>query len=103
MEMLALEGRPASDLTCTSLLLDRLGWERIIKAIDTQFVCLFEEQENAKLRIFHSGEQPIRVSILQFAFESPMGGDGPNRTQPCGKPCGVSYSLSGPPLKSFRR
>ena len=76
MEELALEAGPVGDLTCTPLLLDQLGWERVIEAVDAQFVSLFEEQEDARLRISISGEDPIRASVLQFAFESSMPGDG---------------------------
>jgi hypothetical protein len=75
MEELATEGRPTRNLSCTQLLLDQLGWVRVIEAIDTQFVCLFEEQHDAALRTIHTGEKLVRVSILQFAFESPMQGD----------------------------
>lgn len=76
MEGLALAGSPTDNLTCTPLSLDRLGWERTIEAVDAQFVSLFEEQEDARLRIAVSGEAPLRVSVLQFVFESPMPGDG---------------------------
>ena len=72
METLALETRPAPNLASTQLLLDQLGWERVIEAVDAQFVCIFEEQDDALLRIVKSGEKPMRASVLQFAFESPM-------------------------------
>ncbi|HEX6689389.1 MAG TPA: hypothetical protein VF085_12115 [Solirubrobacterales bacterium] len=71
MAALAAEGRATRNLTSGQLLLDQLGWKRVIEAVDTQFVSLYEEQDDAALRISHSKEKPIRVSVLQFAFESP--------------------------------
>jgi hypothetical protein len=74
MEVLALEVRSACNLTVAQLQLDQLGWDQVIEAVDAQFVGLFDEQDDAKLRIFHSGEESIRVGILQFAFEAPVPG-----------------------------
>jgi hypothetical protein len=67
---------PSRNLASTTLLLDQLGWDRVIEAVSTQFVLLFEEQTDAGLRIHHSGEQPIRASVVQIAFESPRQGTG---------------------------
>ena len=67
---------PSRNLTFTTLFLDELGWTEVIEAISTQFVLLFEEQTDAGLRMHHSGEQPIRASVVQIAFESPMRGVG---------------------------
>lgn len=64
---------PSRNLTFTTLRLDQLGWEQVIEAISTQFELLFEEQTNARLRMCHSDEQPIRASVIQIAFEAPMG------------------------------
>lgn len=65
------DARPGSGLWSRSLLLDPIGWERVIEAVNAQFVALFEEQEDARLRMSHSGETPIRASVIQIAFESP--------------------------------
>jgi hypothetical protein len=62
------EGR---DLTCTSLQLDELGWEHAIKAVEAQFVSLFEHEKDARLRAAYSGEDLIRADVVLFAFEVP--------------------------------
>jgi hypothetical protein len=72
MEASTFEARADRHLTCTPLLLDHSGWDRVIEAIDGQFVSLFEEQNDARLRASHSGEELIRASIVLIAFESPM-------------------------------
>lgn len=66
------EARRGSGLSSRSLLLDRVGWECLIEAVNAQFVALFEEQEDARLRMYHSGEAPIRASVIQITFESPL-------------------------------
>ncbi len=66
-----LDARPDSHLTWTPLFLDQLGWERVIAAIDALFEALFEEQADAKLRIFNSGEEPILATVALAGFESP--------------------------------
>jgi DNA-binding PadR family transcriptional regulator len=72
MEAVRLEESRSRDLACTSLLLDQLGWERLIAAIDALFVSNFEEQDDARLRVSHSGEPLIRADVFLVAFESPM-------------------------------
>jgi hypothetical protein len=59
------------DLTSTPLVLDQVGWARVIEAVTTQFVYLFEEQKDAQLRVRHSGEKLIRADIFQVAFQVP--------------------------------
>lgn len=84
LEVLAEEGRSTGSLTSVSLSLDQRGWDQVIQAVDAQFIWLYEEQSNAKLRIQQSGEEPIRTSVLQFAFESPAQGErraGPSLAQ----------------------
>jgi len=71
-----LDARPDSHLTWTPLLLDQLGWERVIAAIDALFESLFEEQADAKLRIFNSREEPILATVALVGFESPAGPPG---------------------------
>lgn len=70
------DARPNRRLTCTSLLVDQAGWERVIAAVDALFVSLFEEQADARLRIFHSGEKPLQAVVGLAAFESPAPGGG---------------------------
>jgi len=71
MEAATFEARPDRHLTGTRLLLDQLGWERMIDAMSAEFVSQFEEQEDARRRASHSGEKLIRASSVLVAFESP--------------------------------
>lgn len=80
LEALALDAfaheRPLEcDLTFISLSLDQQGWKTVMNAIDTQFVGLYEEQNDSRLRVCHSDEQLIRGSVLQIAFEAPTQND----------------------------
>lgn len=74
LEASSLEASRKRDLSCTRVLLDQVGWERVIEAIDAHFVSLFEEQKDACLRVPGSGEELIRADVLLIAFESPMRG-----------------------------
>jgi hypothetical protein len=65
------DARPDRHFTWTPILLDQIGWERIIAALNVLFESLFEEQEDAKLRIYNSGEEPIRATVALGGFESP--------------------------------
>lgn len=64
------------DLTCTSLRLDETGWRHTIAAIEAQFVSLFEHQEDARLRVAHTGEALIRADVFLLGFEVPTSHDG---------------------------
>lgn len=77
MEAATFDSRQDRHLTRTRLLLDQVGWERVIEAIDAEFVSQFEEQEDARRRASHSGEELIRASSVLIAFESPA----PNTVQ----------------------
>jgi DNA-binding transcriptional ArsR family regulator len=66
-----LDARADSHLSWTPLLLDQSGWERVIAAVDALFESLFEEQSDAKLRIFKSEEEPILATVALSVFESP--------------------------------
>lgn len=59
----------------TTLLVDREGWDRLRKAQDTLFVSLFEEQEDARLRLVHTGEAPMLATVALLGFESAMSDD----------------------------
>ena len=76
------------DLSHMRLLLDHEGWERVIEAVDAQFLCIFEEQKDARLRVLSSGGELIRVDVLLMAFESPMQGRpiGPRLVENDGEP-----------------
>lgn len=72
MEAGTFDAREDRHLTWTPLLLDQLGWERVLAAIDALFELLFEEQADARLRTFHSGEKPILATVGLSGFESPQ-------------------------------
>ncbi len=74
MEASSSNARPKYDLSCKRILLDQAGWEQVIKAVDTQFQCIFEEQVDARLRAHRSGEEMIQADVLLIAFESPRHG-----------------------------
>lgn len=65
------DARAGSHLSSTPLLLDPLGWDEVIAAVDKMFESLFEEQADAKLRIFNSGEKPLLATVALALFESP--------------------------------
>jgi hypothetical protein len=58
------------DLSCAAFLLDEEGWKRAAGAASTQFVRLYEEQEDARRRALHSGEELTRADVFLIAFES---------------------------------
>jgi DNA-binding transcriptional ArsR family regulator len=72
-----LDARPKSQLNWTSLLLDETGWDRVIAAAAKLFESIFEEQADAKLRIFHSEEGSILATVALAVFESPPSNRGP--------------------------
>lgn len=74
MEELAFDARPNSHLACEPLLLDPLGWERVVGAFEAEFASIYEEQVDAGRRVYHSGEELFRANVVLFAFESPTPG-----------------------------
>lgn len=72
LEAAPFSARPDRHLTVKRLLLDQLGWERVIEALTGELVAHFEEQEDARRRVSHSGESLLRVSTILLGFESPM-------------------------------
>lgn len=58
------------DLSCTPFVLDEEGWKRAIEAIGNLFARMFEEQEDARRRALHSGEELTRANVLITAFQS---------------------------------
>jgi hypothetical protein len=72
LESPSLDTRRKHDLSYMRLLLDHDGWERVIEAVDAQFLCIFEEQKDARLRVLSSAGELIRADVLLMAFESPM-------------------------------
>ena len=70
MEAGTFDTRPNRHLTWTPFAVDRLGWERIVDAANSLFTLLFEEQEDAKLRMQKSGAAPLIATVGLLAFES---------------------------------
>jgi hypothetical protein len=69
------DSRPNRHFTWTPVLLDPAGWKRVIAALDSLLESLFEEQEDTRLRVANSGEEPFLATISLAGFEIP-GPDG---------------------------
>jgi len=61
---------PGSGITCDVLELDQRGWDSMTTAYDRLFGWLYEEQEDARLRMVHSGETAIVTTFGLLGFES---------------------------------
>lgn len=72
MREATFDSRPNRHLSWTPLLLDEMGWKRVIAAVDAFFASIFEEQEDARLRMQRSGEKPMLATIGLLGFESPI-------------------------------
>lgn len=77
-----LAANAGSHLGWTSMVLDELGWERVMAALTALFESIFEEQDDAKLRVQHSGEKPTLATVGLAGFESAMRGLDVERTNP---------------------
>lgn len=64
-------------LSHTSVYLDRTGWGNTMEAIRAHFAFLSEEQKQSTERLARSGDDPVRGSVIQIAFEPPLDGGGP--------------------------
>jgi hypothetical protein len=99
MEAGTFDARPDRHFTWTPLLLDHTGQARVITAVDDLFKSLAEEQADAKLRIFNSGETPFLATAGLGAFESPSRPQGSG-----GEPVGPSLAEGTPsPVPVLRR
>ncbi len=74
MQAGVFDSRSDRHFTWTAILLDQLGWDRVTAALNALFEALFEEQQDAKLRTFDSGEKPILTTVGLGGFESPRSG-----------------------------
>jgi hypothetical protein len=72
MEELTFQPHHDRRLTSTRLLLDQKGWMRVADAVAQEFAEQYEEQEDARRRADHTGEQLFRVGCLLLAFELPI-------------------------------
>lgn len=71
MEAGTFDARTDRHLTWSLLLLDRVGWGKLVDGLKTLRGFLLDEQQRAKVRMGNSGEQPLRMTIGMAAFESP--------------------------------
>lgn len=80
-----LDARPGSHLSWTAMVLDQLGWERVLAAIDALFESIFEEQDDSKLRVAHTGEKPTVATVAFTVFDSAPSPEDPRdeRVTPC--------------------
>lgn len=67
-------GRPDSDLSSQTLLVDEKGADGVIDAFAHTFAAIHEETCDAKLRGPQAGEELVSASVLQLAYESPAPG-----------------------------
>ncbi len=74
MEAGTFDARADRHFTWTPVILDQLGWEKVTAALNRLFESLFEEQTDAKLRIYKSTEEPILTTVALGGFESPQRG-----------------------------
>jgi DNA-binding transcriptional ArsR family regulator len=72
MDAGTFDSRPDRHHSWTPLVLDQLGWDQVIAAVDALFHLLFEEQAAARNRIAKFGNQPVIATVYLAAFESPV-------------------------------
>lgn len=70
LEACCESGGRSRDLTCKTFLLDEQGWNRVIGAGRTRFTRGFEEQEDARRRALHTGEELFQADVFLIAFQS---------------------------------
>ncbi|MEX2448940.1 MAG: hypothetical protein WD404_09400 [Solirubrobacterales bacterium] len=68
------DARPDRRSDCSTIQVDREGWDGVIAAVDRLFGVLYEEQAEARVRAFHSGAELAPATVLLAAFESPAPG-----------------------------
>jgi hypothetical protein len=67
------DSRPDRHHTWIPLVLDQVGWEQVIRAVDRLFHQVLQEQAAAKMRLTESDEEPLIFTVYLAAFESPPG------------------------------
>jgi hypothetical protein len=72
MDAGTFDARPDRHHTWTPLVLDQLGWEQVIKAVDSVFFAILQEQRSARRRLARSDEEPVIATVYLAAFESPI-------------------------------
>ena len=66
-----MDARTDRHLTWTPLVLDQLGWDRIVEKMAVLLEFVHEELKRAEARLAKSGEEPITMTVALAAFESP--------------------------------
>jgi hypothetical protein len=66
------DARSDRHLSWTPIMLDRLGWERLVVAADVAFRTVLEEQARANRRLAESGGESLLATAALAVFESPM-------------------------------
>jgi hypothetical protein len=69
-----LDARLDRHASWSLLLLDDLGWEQVVAALDSYFRDLFKAEEAAKARLIRSGDKPMLATFVLACFESPLTG-----------------------------
>jgi hypothetical protein len=75
MRAKSLDSRPDRIFNVAQILVDQQGWDRVQERIGTLFAWMLEEQEDAKLRMFHTGETSMLATAVQIAFETAADGE----------------------------
>lgn len=71
LEAKTLDSRPDRHLTWVPIVLDEQGWKERGQALADCFHALQHEQDDAKVRLQASGEEPVLMTVALAAFESP--------------------------------
>jgi hypothetical protein len=69
-----LDARLDRHVSWSLLLLDELGWQQVIAALDLYFRELFKAEEAARARLARSGEKAMLGTFILAGFQSPMAG-----------------------------
>ncbi len=64
------DARPDRHLSWMPVYLDRLGWKRVMEALNDAFEVINKEQAEANLRLAESGEKPAFATVGLAGFES---------------------------------
>lgn len=72
LETKTFNSRTGGHLGWMTIALDQLGWERVIAAANALFESIFEEQNDAKIRIQGSNEKPMLATVGLAVFESSL-------------------------------
>jgi len=70
IEGLNVEAEWARRLTCEQWVLDEIGWNRAIAAVDTHYQAIFEEQQDSRFRAQHDEILLMPADVFIFAFQS---------------------------------